>query len=247
MYACGQFPRAGARVVENVLKTYIAPRHYMLKQTVSTSVCVCVRVVTLLFTVQITKDHNAAEASRVAYDNAQTAADGDTWKSTFIQLGLAHNSTTDKETVFLGNVQALGFSLETQVQMKTVEFPGGPKAHPVLPMKQLATEILRDYPKLLLFGHEYTDLMKVESELAQFWARFRSTWADHDVFITHGDHLQRCIPIRTHADEGTSFRRAGIYQQSWGPILKAGLRSSLHCFFYAAMLADDYKDATRVS
>ena len=207
----------------------------------------CVCVVTLLFTVQITKDHNAAEASRVAYDNAQTAADGDTWKSTFIQLGLAHNSTTDKETLFLGNVQALGFSLETQVHMKTVEFPGGPKAHPVLPMKQLATEILRDYPKLLLFGHEYTDLMKVESELAQFWARFRSTWADHDVFITHGDHLQRCIPIRMHADEGTSFRRAGIYQQSWGPILKAGLRSSLHCFFYAAMLADDYKDATRVS
>ncbi|CAE7836434.1 unnamed protein product [Symbiodinium sp. CCMP2592] len=45
-----------------------------------------------------------------------------------------------------------------------------------------------------------------------------------------------------HADEGTSFRRAGIYQQSWGPIIKAGPASALHCFFYTAMLADDYKE-----
>ncbi|CAE7891380.1 unnamed protein product, partial [Symbiodinium microadriaticum] len=35
--------------------------------------------------------------------------------------------------------------------------------------------------------------------------------------------------------------RAAIYQQSWGPVMKAGLASGLHCFFYAAMLADEYK------
>ncbi|CAE7501520.1 ttn-1 [Symbiodinium sp. CCMP2456] len=187
-------------------------------------------------------DHNAAAASTIAFDNAQTVEEGDPWKSTFVQLGLAHNSTSDKESVFLGNVQALGFMLQCPVSMKTVQFPTGPKAHPVLSMKALATEILRDYPRLLFFGHEYTDLKRVENTLADFWERFRHTWPDHDIYITHHNNLSRCIPIRVHADEGTSFRRAAIYQQSWGPVLKAGAASFLHCFFYTAMLADEYKD-----
>ncbi|CAE7949237.1 unnamed protein product [Symbiodinium sp. KB8] len=205
------FKSISARVIDNVLKTYI--------------------------------DHNAAEAATIAFDNAQTVEEGDPWQSTFVQLGLAHGCTSDKETVFLSNVQALGFMLQCPVSMKTVDFPGGPKAHPVLSMRDLATELLRNYPKLLFFGHDYKDLKRVEGSLEEFWARFRHTWPGHDIYITHRDNLSRCIPIRVHADEGTSFRRAAIYQQSWGPVLKAGAASAMHCFFYTAMLADEYKAA----
>ncbi|CAE7445225.1 unnamed protein product [Symbiodinium sp. CCMP2592] len=93
-----------------------------------------------------------------------------------------------------------------------------------------------------MFGHDYREMAQVEAGLSEFWGRFRHTWPDHDVYTTHAQHLSRCIPCRMHADEGTSFRRAGIYQQSWGPIIKAGPASALHCFFYTAMLADDYKE-----
>ena len=188
--------------------------------------------------------HNAAEASAVAYNNAQTMEEGDPWRAALVQLGLAHTSKSDKESVFLNNVQALGFMLRTQVRMKTVHFPDCTKAHPVLSVKELATEILRYYPGLLLFGHDYKQLDQVEAGLLEFWSRFRHTWPGHDVYVTHARHLSRCIPCRVHADEGTSFRRAGIYQQSWGPVLKAGPASALHCFFYSAMLSDEYKDAT---
>ena len=93
--------------------------------------------------------HNAAEASSMAFQTANTMEPGDVWHSTLVQLGLAHASTADKETVFRKNVEALGFTLATRVEMKVIDFPDGRRQHPVLPMKGLAMEILKDYPKLL--------------------------------------------------------------------------------------------------
>ena len=144
--------------------------------------------------------------------------EGDPWQSTLIQMGLAHDSTSDKETVFLNNLRALRLGLRTKVSMKTVIFPDGARLHAVLPLKELAVEILEHYPGLLFFGHGYKDLAKVETGFAELWQRFEHTWPQHEVYEIHKNRLNRCTPCRIHADEGTSFRRAGIYQQSWGPL-----------------------------
>ena len=187
--------------------------------------------------------HNADGASRMASLNAATMSLHDPWQSTLVQLGLASGSSSDKETVFLNNVRALGFTLQTKVQMKQVQFPAkvGLCQQPVLPVKELAEEILRDYPEILFCGHGYDQLEKVQATFSTFWERFRHTWPKHPVFEVHHNDLHRCIPCRIHSDEGTSFRKAGIFQQSWGPVIKSGPASWRHCFFYTCLLAQHYK------
>ena len=167
---------------------------------------------------------------------------GHPWRNTLVQLGVAHHSASDKETVFLNNVRALGFTLNTRVQMKTIHISDCSRDHAVLPVKDLATEILAHHPHLLFFGHGYKDLATVEATLSTFWTRFRHVWPHHEVYSLHRARLCRCIPCRIHADEGTSFRRAGIYQQSWGPVLKAAPASWAHCYFYSCVLLELYKD-----
>ena len=157
--------------------------------------------------------HNAAAASRIAFENSETMPQGHPWRNTLVQLGMAHHSASDKETVFLNNVRALGFTLNTRAQMTKVHLSGGPRDHAVLPVKYLATEILAHHPHLLFFGHGYKDLPTVEATLSTFWTRFRYVWPHHEVYRFHRARLSRCIPCRVHADEGISFRRAGIYQQ----------------------------------
>ncbi|CAE7488188.1 unnamed protein product [Symbiodinium natans] len=126
--------------------------------------------------------------------------------------------------------------------MKQVIFPDGWGDHPVIPLAQLAKEILVEHPQLLFFGHGYDQLQHVQATLRTFWERFKHVWPGHEVYSLHGARLGQCIPCRIHADEGTSFRQSGIYQQSWGPILKSGSASSAHCFFYSCALAEAYKE-----
>ena len=189
------------------------------------------------------QDDNAANASRIAHENANLMIPGEPGHSTLIQLGLAHECQSDKETIFLNNVYNLGLTFETTMSTTLVQYPTGPAEHPILPLVTFSEEIMRKFPEQLMGGWALHDITMFEGELEQFWTRFKWTWPDHPVYQDHaGADLKRCIPCRIHCDEGTGVRRTGIMQISWGPIIKRAPGSAFHCFFYSCIHSDVYKD-----
>ena len=188
------------------------------------------------------QESSAANATRVAYETARTMTPGDPGQSILLQLGLAHESKADKETVFLNNVWQLGLTFRTKLDTAIVEYPTGQEEHPYLPLVSFAAEVLHEFPEHLLGGFSYDNLCGVENCLEIFWDRFKWTWPEHPVYQDHAHDLRRCIPCRLHCDEGTGVRRTGIMQISWGPVIKSALGSAFHYFFHSCIHSDVYKD-----
>ena len=188
--------------------------------------------------------HNACTASTMAHNSSRTMHPGSASHAVMQQLGLAHESAADKETVFVNNVRRLGFSLQTDLVKVGLKLPEGSAKQYILPMAALAREILQCFPQKLCFGN---DLKSVQSRevvartLSSFWEGYRYENPSHPVYTDHSGNLQKVIPCRLHADEGTSFRKHGIMQISWGPILKHLPGSPHHCFYFTSVLADVYK------
>ena len=158
-----------------------------------------------------------------------------------VQLGLAHNCKSDKETVFLNQLWKLGLTFRTLLQTAPVKYPTGISEHPYLPLNEFSQEIFLHFPEQLLAGYTFQSLSSFEEKLESFWARFKWTWPSHPIYKDHMHDLKRCIPCRLRCDEGTGVRRTGIMQISWGPILKRCLASAWHCFFYSCIHSDVYK------
>ncbi|CAE7941262.1 unnamed protein product, partial [Symbiodinium necroappetens] len=120
--------------------------------------------------------------------------------------------------------------------------PPGAASQYIIPIRDLAAEILEKFPQKLLFGNCEGDSPQVGDTLKQFWRFFRAIRPGHPVFQDHADELHRVIPCRLHMDEGTSHRKHAVMQVSWGPILKDGAASVNHCFYFASILGDSYKE-----
>ena len=106
-------------------------------------------------------------------------------------------------------------------------------------------EILRKYPEKLLFGHGHDTLQKACAMFANFWAMFQKLQPDHPAYRDRASCLERCIPLFCHADEGTSFRRTGILQVMWGPVLNSHFNSDHHAFLFTSLHTDVYKSDNR--
>ena len=167
---------------------------------------------------------------------------GEPGHSVLVQLGLADESQSDKESIFLKYVYKLGLTFRTKISTTLVEYPTGGSEHPYLPLVAFSEEVLQRFPEQLLGGHSITEVAMFEDCLETFWGRFKWTWPTHPVYTDHANDLRRCIPCRLHCDEGTGVRRSGIMQISWGPIIKRAPGSAFHCFFYSCIHSDVYKD-----
>ena len=161
-----------------------------------------------------------------------------------VQLGLANEAAADKETIFVSNLLRLGYSLQTAMVRVDLNLPEGAAKQYILPIQELATEILEFFPQKLLFGHDLSRACRkqVEETLVTFWEAYRYVDPGHPVYQDHASELGKVIPCRLHMDEGTSFRKHAVMQMSWGPILKHLPASPHHCFYFTSILGDAYKD-----
>lgn len=69
--------------------------------------------------------------------------------------------------------------------------------------------LLTAHPQLLLGGyprkHEHTDMM-----LTSFWDAYRHEHPDHEVFVAHAGHLDKCIPYTIFHDEGRGLKKSPV-------------------------------------
>ena len=156
-----------------------------------------------------------------------------------VQLGLAHESTFDKETVFLRAVCSLGFSLP--VELKTFALFAQNKRHTCVPVRSLAELMIRDCPHRLLAGHSLSGLDHFQALLERFWTAYKVYNPHHAVFRDKVTELRFSIPIKLHTDEGTGLRKTAIFQCSWGPVLFCNLKSRNRYFFWSCAFNEQYK------
>lgn len=60
--------------------------------------------------------------------------------------------------------------------------------------------------------------------LSTFWSRYRVHFPDHPLFRDHGHHLQFCLPLLMHADEGRYLKREQLLIMSWQSMIGEGTR-----------------------
>ena len=229
---CGvSIPSAGSSAICNVLESYLVPCLHGCRLSGLVSCC------------NVSEAHGAAHAARIAWDTHQTMQPGNPGYVQLVQLGLAHQTTSDKETVFTNNVIRLHLCMMTQpCRIHDVPLRRGAASQYIIPIRDVAAEILKKFPQKLLFGNCEGDSPQVGDTLKQFWRSFRAIRPGHPVFQDHADELHRVIPCRLHMDEGTSHRKHAVMQVSWGPILKDGAASVNHCFYFTSILGDSYKE-----
>ena len=199
-----------------------------------------------LYVLKRTKEGNAFKACRLAHQTSTTMMPGDPYQTQLTQLGRPFLAESNKEPKLLNQIRNLGYTLATRVKNMPVDYPSGQALHPVIPVVDLAMEILRKYPEKLLFGYGHDTLDLACAKFERFWAMFQKLQPDHPVYRDRGSCLRRCIPVFCHADEGTSFRRTGILQVMWGPVLKSHFNSDHHAFLFTSLHTDVYKSANRV-
>ena len=78
------------------------------------------------------------------------------------------------------------------------------------------------YSHKLLAGCHLHEVAEWKSKLKAFWYEFGRLDPDHEIFERHSQHLDSCVPILLHGDEGTSFGKKGLFEYSWTPLLSAG-------------------------
>ena len=79
------------------------------------------------------------------------------------------------------------------------------------------TYLMKAFPSLLCGGFCRKSCGTL---LHSFWTLFRSNYPNHEIFLSHGDKLEQCIPYFMHLDEGTGQRKTGVLviaiQALWG-------------------------------
>ena len=101
--------------------------------------------------------------------------------------------------------RTLGMSLPLKVELYQHGFIF--VAH--LKLRAWFTLLLKERSELLFAGFNRT---RTEAELALtcFWQNFKVAQPDHEVFRTHGDRLQHCLPYYLFLDEGVGLRKSGV-------------------------------------
>ena len=107
------------------------------------------------------------------------------------------------------------YSLRASVKISSVDV-GLKELHPVLRVSDVIGCFSREKKLDLLFtSHEAQDFK-------QFWAHFRGTSPNHEVYRHHQDELENCVPIYLHFDEGTSIKKKALLVAQWQPVLGFG-------------------------
>lgn len=101
------------------------------------------------------------------------------------QLAAAHHRKSDKETLFLQQVQNIGGMLPIPLKKLPLETTG--KTHVCLEIKAMAEHIFSAYPQKLMAGCSSMD--DLGSKLDSFWSAYRTLYRDHPVFRDHAGEL----------------------------------------------------------
>ena len=108
--------------------------------------------------------------------------------------------------------------LQAEIQTSFVNI-GLPDLHPVLRFQDMMAGFGKagKAKRMLLQDHDFPDF-------AVFWQNLRHHRPRHPVYEVHGAHLERCIPMFLHADEGTGQKRKGLMILQVQPVLAKGSR-----------------------
>ena len=111
--------------------------------------------------------HNAAEASATAFNDASLMTPGMPGYAELVQLGLAHESHYDKESVLLNNIEKLGFTLN--IQLRSFEVLHQQRQHTCVPIRGFAELMSQQCPERLLAGYKGESLSVFQQLLKRFW------------------------------------------------------------------------------
>lgn len=188
-----------------------------------------------------TEAHNADHAAKRARSQCDTMLPGSPGYADLQQLAMAHDCNTNKESLFIQQVLNLGYALD--VPVKEIFLQSKSKKYHCLEIRAVAKKILGYFPEQLLAGFSMSEFAQYVGTLEQFWDAFRRYNPSHPVYVDHAGHLASCIPVKFHSDEGTGLRRTGVYQFSWGPVLRSDRSSWNRYYFWSCMNHEDYKRA----
>lgn len=106
--------------------------------------------------------------------------------------------------------------LQAKITTSLVEI-GLKSRHPVLRIHDFlaALSAADKIHEVFLHGHDW-------GEFASFWERFRKQRPHHPVYRDHKDHLELCIPLFLHCDEGSGPKKKGLMVMQMQPVLAKG-------------------------
>ena len=122
-----------------------------------------------------------------------------------------------------GHEHRLGTILEKHGLQASIETSyvnvGLPDLHPVLRFQDVLAgfEKAGKVRQMLMQDHNFEDFRV-------FWQHLQKHRGEHPVFQQHGHHLEHCIPMFLHADEGTGQKRKGLMVLQVQPVLAQGSR-----------------------
>ena len=90
----------------------------------------------------------------------------------------------------------------------------------LLPSSFLRFMLDKSSGHVLLGGHAFDEAASWKRGFSEFWQRCSRTHKDHEVFTDHQHHLETCVPILLHGDEGRGKLRRQVMCVSWQPVLK---------------------------
>lgn len=99
--------------------------------------------------------------------------------------------------------------------------------HPYVKVESLikTLEKVGKLHKLIGLGEACDTLQKAGPGLAKFWESFRHSNSGHEVFNGILD-LSCCVPVYLHGDEGTTYKRDGVFVMSLHTPLGRGTLSN---------------------
>ena len=182
------------------------------------------------------KDGHARGAIAQAANLVRTMAPGHPGQAD-LQL-LARGTGSNQARNFNRTVSSLGLALHVGLMYVMVTSTHGTVQHPVIPVNDLAEEILEHYPERLFAG---LSVATAQGAFRRFWRKYRHINGSHPVHSQHGGRLGNCIPCSMHADEGTGLRKSAVMQCSWGPLITSSRSSWDRYFFWSCMLHEQYR------
>lgn len=95
----------------------------------------------------------------------------------------------------------------------------------MLAIFDMARFLLNSNYSAKLLNNPVSDVTSWTKDLSDFWEKWRCIEPDNQVYTTHGNELDHCIPCMLHGDEGTGHRKKPVLQLSWGSLLRVGYSS----------------------
>ena len=110
------------------------------------------------------------------------------------------------------------YGLQAPIETSYVNV-GLPDLRPVLRFQDVLAgfEKAGQVRKMLLQDHTFEDFRV-------FWQNLRTHRGQHPVFRHHQQHLEKCIPMFLHADEGAGQKRKSLLVPQVQPVLAQGSR-----------------------